>query len=75
MEAPERYIRDYELNYPHVWNKFHHNKAGTNRKKYLGMVKSLDVSTHIVTESLKQAGLWNNTVLIFTTGTELFLKQ
>ncbi|XP_072047294.1 arylsulfatase B-like [Amphiura filiformis] len=66
MEAPERYERDYQLNYPHVWNRIYDNKFGTKRKKYLGMVKSLDVSVHVVTETLKETGMWNNTVLIFT---------
>ncbi|GFO45151.1 arylsulfatase b [Plakobranchus ocellatus] len=56
MEAPESYIKPYE----HIQNKY--------RRIYAGMVSALDEGVKNVTDTLKQTGLWNNTLLVFTTG-------
>ncbi|KAK3786698.1 hypothetical protein RRG08_057974 [Elysia crispata] len=55
MEAPEHYIKPYE----HIQNK--------KRRIYAGMVSALDEGVKNLTEALQHTGLWDNTVLIFTT--------
>jgi arylsulfatase B/arylsulfatase I/J len=38
-----------------------------DRRTYAGMVGALDDAVKNITEALKKAGMWNNTVLLFTT--------
>ena len=40
----------------------------TNRRAYAGMVAMLDEGIYNVTKALQQAGLWDNTIFIFSSG-------
>ncbi|XP_035668236.1 arylsulfatase B-like [Branchiostoma floridae] len=55
LEVPER----FENIYMNVQNE--------NRRKLLGMVSALDEAVGNVTMAMKNAGLWDNTLVIFTT--------
>ncbi len=39
------------------------------RHTYAGMVAMLDEGVHNVTKALQRTGLWENTVIIFSSGT------
>ncbi|VBB18337.1 hypothetical protein YASMINEVIRUS_800 [Yasminevirus sp. GU-2018] len=39
----------------------------TNRKNYCGMLMTVDESIKNITDALKQNGMWNNTIIFFTT--------
>ncbi|XP_072047296.1 arylsulfatase B-like [Amphiura filiformis] len=66
MEALRKYQTGYMLEHPDIWNAMAKKRISSLRRDYLGLVKSLDDSVHTVTETLKDAGIWNNTVLVFT---------
>ena len=55
-QVPQQYIRQYK---GVIKNK--------KRRTYAGMVSAMDEAIGNVTKTLKEKGLWNNTVLIFST--------
>jgi arylsulfatase B/arylsulfatase I/J len=56
LQVPEQYIQQYE---GVIKDK--------NRRTYAGMVSAMDEAIGNVTKTLQENGLWNNTVLIFST--------
>ncbi|XP_066269664.1 arylsulfatase B-like [Branchiostoma lanceolatum] len=55
LEAPEEYI-----------NKYSHIKS-RNMRVYAGVTAAMDEAVGNVTQALKDSGMWDNTVLIFST--------
>ena len=55
MQAPEKYIKPYSY------------IKDYNRRVYAGMVAALDEAVKNITEHLESIGMWNNTLLVFTT--------
>eukprot|EP01065_Artemidia_motanka_P007369 TRINITY_DN1365_c0_g1_i1.p1 TRINITY_DN1365_c0_g1~~TRINITY_DN1365_c0_g1_i1.p1 ORF type:complete len:628 (+),score=148.49 TRINITY_DN1365_c0_g1_i1:51-1934(+) len=58
-EAPPPSIVDVNATYPEI--------EVYGRRVYAGMVQALDSAVANVTESFKSAGLWDNTLMVFTT--------
>ncbi|XP_053397057.1 arylsulfatase B-like [Mercenaria mercenaria] len=56
LQVPEKYVRQYN-----------HIKE-TNRRQYAGMVSCMDESIGEIVDTMKKRGMWDNTLLIFTTG-------
>ena len=56
LQVPQRYLDKY----PYIRDQ--------NRRKYAGMVSCMDEAVANVTRQLKKAGMWDDTVLIFSTG-------
>ncbi|GFS14723.1 arylsulfatase I [Elysia marginata] len=56
MEVPQHYMEPYS----HIKNKF--------RRIYAGMVSAMDEGVGNVTKALNDNGLWDDTIIIFSTG-------
>ena len=61
LEAPESAIQPYENIIPHT------TSAGSGRLKKAGMVSVMDQAVGNITNALKDTGMWDSTVFIFST--------
>lgn len=56
LDVPKQYLKQYE-----------HTKQEEKRRKYAAMVSCMDEAVGNITDALKEMGVWENTLLIFTT--------
>ncbi|GFO17744.1 arylsulfatase b [Plakobranchus ocellatus] len=58
VHGPIQVPESYKTPYGHIMNK--------KRKAYAGMVSAMDEGVGMLENALKQEGMWNNTVLVFS---------
>ena len=58
----------HPMEVPEVYTKRYKNIQEPNRRIYSGMVTCMDEAVANVTRQLKQSGMWDDTILIFSTG-------
>ena len=53
---------------PQRYEDLHADIKNSRRRKHAGMTSCLDESLNNITNTLIETGMWNNTILIFSTG-------